>query len=158
MITQSSTVFKINMKRYIRQLIHISLNWCQLFSPSFVSFETFPCYTKQWNHIVLQKQRYTCCALFLHGRQVRKEKQNQPTLFNWKSHFEWQVSVFHNSRQMKLNFPFACRLFAFASLKLLLLRWLYPGCQFSYTRCSKDWVWTFHTWERFTKRCMSNSE
>ena len=112
-----------------------------------------PLRREQWNHIVLQSRGILVVLCFFMEGRFEKKKQNEPTLFNWKSHFEWQVSVFHNSRQMKLNLPFTNRLFAFVSLKLLLWRWLYPGCQFStYTRCSKDWVWTYHTWERFTKR------
>ena len=115
MITQSSTVFKVNMKGYIfiiRQLIYIS---SKLMS---IVFSHLPRLSKLswslWGETVKShcttKQRYICCALFLCGRQIRKE-QNESSNFNQleKSLWWWQVSV------MVLHF----------STKLLLMHLVY---------------------------------
>ena len=59
------------------QLIHISLKLMSIVFSHLSCLSKLPLRRETVKSHCTTKQRYTCCALFLHGRQVRKEKQNQ---------------------------------------------------------------------------------
>ena len=88
MITQSSTVFKINMKRYIRQptysyIIKTDVN---CFLPSFVSFETSLTTRNSEITLYYKAEVYLLCSVS--SWKAGSKRKTKPTLFNWKSHFE----------------------------------------------------------------------
>ena len=82
------------------------------FLPSFVSFETSLTRNSE-NHIVLQSRGIlVVLCFFMEGRFEKKNKTNFIQLE--KSLWMTSICLYYNSRQMKPNFPYTNRVFAFA--------------------------------------------
>ena len=96
-------------------------NWCPLFfsHPPRLSKLSWSLWGETVKSHCTTKQRYICCALFLCGRQVRKE-QNKSSNFNQleKLLWWWQVSVIYYTFQQNRSW---CTWYIFCNFVVLAM-------------------------------------